>query len=163
MSGCVARVPEPQLDAAFSVARATANDVVSLRARVLRPGQPVDVARYDIDGDSGTVHVAAFDPEGRVISCATVFPEPFDDEPAWRLRGMATDPAWQGRGVGSAVLARAIDEVERAGGQVLWCNARLAALNLYLRAGFHAVGDEFEVAGIGPHYVAVLRLSHGSS
>jgi predicted GNAT family N-acyltransferase len=134
------------------------DDVVSLRARVLRPGQPIDAARYDIDADATTVHVAARAADGQVVSCATVFPEPLDGEPAWRLRGMATDPAWRGRGVGSAVLARAIDEVISVHGRVLWCNARVAALNLYLRAGFATVGAPFDVPGIGPHFRAVLHL-----
>jgi predicted GNAT family N-acyltransferase len=155
MSDCAVAVPELQVHLGV----ASVADVLPLRARVLRPGQPIDVARYDIDADPATVHVAARDADGRVISCATVFPEPFDDEPAWRLRGMATDVAWQGRGVGSAVLARVIDDVRRAGGEVLWCNARVAALGLYRRAGFVTVGEEFEVTGIGPHYVALLRLS----
>jgi GNAT superfamily N-acetyltransferase len=152
------RVTEP----AVTVGLATANDVLALRAQVLRPGQPVHVASYDTDADPATVHVAARDASSRVVSCVTVFPEDFDGEPAWRLRGMATDPAWQGRGVGSAVLAAAVDEVRLAGGRVLWCNARVAALNLYLRAGFQTVGEEFDVAGIGPHYRAVLRLTRST-
>jgi GNAT superfamily N-acetyltransferase len=146
----------------FDVVLASVDDVLPLRALVLRPGRPLDVARYDIDHDAATVHVAARAADGQILSCATVFPEPLDDEPAWRLRGMATHPTWQGRGVGSAVLARAIDVVAQAHGPVLWCNARVAALNLYLRAGFVTVGAQFDVPGIGPHYRAVLRLPAGS-
>lgn len=40
-----------------------------------------------------------------------------------------------------------------AGAEVLWCNARVGALGFYLRLGFATIGEEFEIAGIGPHFV----------
>ena len=35
---------------------------------------------------------------------------------------------------------------------MVWCNARVAAVNLYRRAGFTPVGPEFDIPLIGPHY-----------
>lgn len=141
-----------------TVTTVTAARVLPLRHAVLRPGRPEVEARYDADDAPTTVHVAALEADGTVVACGTFFPEMLDDEPAWRLRGMATDPAYRGRGLGSAVLRAGIEHVRREQGQVLWCNARRRALSLYQRAGFETMGEEFEVPGIGPHYRAVLRL-----
>ncbi len=35
---------------------------------------------------------------------------------------------------------------------VLWCNARLVALEFYTVLGFKIIGPEFNIKDIGPHY-----------
>jgi predicted GNAT family N-acyltransferase len=142
----------------FTLTTVPAAEVIDLRHRVLRTGRPESEAHYDVDDQASTVHIAAIDADGTVIACATFFPEPFDSAPAWRLRGMATDEAHRGRGLGSAVLRAGITHVASRQGRLLWCNARAPALSLYQRAGFVTVGEEFDVPGIGPHYRAVLQI-----
>ena len=125
-----------------------------LRQAVLRPGQDLGAVTFPEDELAAAFHVAEVDGSGRVLACATAFPEPFHgDTRAWRLRGMASDVTVRGRGYGAAVLDRATDEVRTAGGSLVWCNARLAAAGFYARAGFVSDGAEFTVAGIGPHVV----------
>jgi ribosomal protein S18 acetylase RimI-like enzyme len=67
----------------------------------------------------------------------------------------------QGSGLGRAVLTECIEHVRSAGAEVLWCNARLGALGFYERLGFATVGDEFDIAGIGPHYVMWKDVRRG--
>ena len=71
----------------------------------------------------------------------------------WRLRGMATEPAVRGSGFGALLLQACVDHVARSGGGELWCNARLPALGFYRTAGFAVVGEQFDIPGIGPHFV----------
>jgi GNAT superfamily N-acetyltransferase len=77
----------------------------------------------------------------------------------WRLRGMASDPALQGQGLGGRVLEFGVDEVARrlgAAGQSsagVWCSGRTGAQRFYERLGFAAIGDLYETPGTGPHYV----------
>ena len=71
----------------------------------------------------------------------------------WRLRGMATRPDAQGQGIGSAVLKAVLDHVAAAGGDLLWCNARVSAVAFYERAGFRTWGPEWVIGSIGPHVV----------
>jgi predicted GNAT family N-acyltransferase len=40
----------------------------------------------------------------------------------------------------------------------VWCNARTPALRLYERAGFERESGEFEIPGIGPHFVMARRV-----
>jgi hypothetical protein len=40
----------------------------------------------------------------------------------------------------------------------VWCNARTPAVGLYERAGFAIESGEFEIEGIGPHFVMARRV-----
>ena len=77
----------------------------------------------------------------------------------WQLRGMASDPSVQGRGIGGRVLTFGLEELARrlaAAGQasaVVWCNGRTGAQAFYQRHGFRPIGNLFETPGTGPHYV----------
>jgi GNAT superfamily N-acetyltransferase len=134
----------------------------ALRARVLRRGQPPDKVRLAGFTEPGTVAFAARTPDGEVVGTTIVYPEPCAWRPgarAWRLRGMATEPALQGRGIGGRVLAAALAHARAQGAEVVWCNARIPARAFYERAGFVAHGDEWDDPDIGPHVAMAVDLS----
>jgi GNAT superfamily N-acetyltransferase len=149
-----------------TVRRVPAPIVRPLRTRVLRPGWADRLATYDQD-ETVAVHVAAFldghdEPDGVGTVYAEAPPDVNRDEiPAgayapdasWRLRGMATSDEARGTGLGRLVLEECFEIVREHGGRFLWCNARLVALPFYERLGLMAVGPEFDIPGIGPHYV----------
>lgn len=140
------------------IRRVAVEQVRPLRHRVLRgPDRPVAESVYPQDDLPETVHLAAF-AVGVVVGCATFFPEPYNGDPAWRLRGMATDPSVRGRGIGSALLREGLHAVEASGVPLVWCNARTVALPFYRSHGFETVGAEFLTASGIPHYVAVASL-----
>ncbi|GGO88749.1 putative N-acetyltransferase YitI [Nocardioides phosphati] len=129
---------------------------VWLRQRVLRPHQSYDEVLAETDVPELFAIGALV--ERSLVSCVVAHPDPFpgEDGPAaregvWRLRGMATDPAHRGQGHGAAVLDRLLDELRLRGAAVVWCNARTAAVGLYLRAGFAELGDPWIDPDIGPH------------
>jgi GNAT superfamily N-acetyltransferase len=139
------------------VAEVDAAATHDLRRRVLRRGDPgVDVT-FPEDARDGAFHLAALDDGGAVVGVGTFFPEPYDGRPAYRLRGMAVEPARQGSGAGRAVLDAGIARCRDAGAEILWANARDTALGFYGRAGMTVVGDGFDSIGI-PHHVVVLEL-----
>lgn len=142
-------------------------EVVPLRARVLRAGRPVSDARLDGDDDPGTVVLAAYDPHvdaadsAGPVGTATLMDQPCPWRPgvrAVRLRAMATEEAVRGQGIGALVLAAAVTRARVMGADVLWCLARTGARSFYDRAGFTVDGDEFDVPGIGPHVRMDLDL-----
>jgi GNAT superfamily N-acetyltransferase len=139
------------------VRRATDDEIRELRLTVLRPGAPLVPAAYDRDPE--TIHIGAFD-NGVAIGCASVFPEAYAAEPkAWRLRGMAVDPAYQGRGIGRHVLDAAVTAAQEAGAPLLWANGRTSALGFYELLGWKPVGEEFTYGPANlPHYVIVREL-----
>lgn len=137
-------------------------EIFELRHAVLRTGLPEEAARYPQDGRPGTYHLAAYDDGGAVVGCITFFPEPWGGAPgavAHRFRGMGTAPEVRGRGYGAGLLEAGVAEAAAAGAELVWCNGRTSARGFYERAGFAAVGEEFDLAPSGPHYVFVRKTS----
>lgn len=135
----------------------SAGDTADLRRRVLRGGRPVALPG---DDDPSAVHVGAYDGDG-LLGTGSVRQEPAPwapAVPAWRLRGMATEPARRGEGVGALVLAALVQHCREHGGGELWCNARTPARAFYARAGFTEVGEEWVDPEIGPHVRMSLQL-----
>lgn len=125
---------------------------LELRGRVLREGRPHE--GFAEDDDPTTFHLAARDGDA-VVGVATFIAH---DRGAWQLRGMAVDPAAQGRGVGRAVLDAAVERLRAAGARLLWANGRDTALGFYERLGFRVVGDGFLAASGLPHHRIELDL-----
>jgi GNAT superfamily N-acetyltransferase len=135
-----------------------------VRAAVLRPGLAPMQARLPGDDAAAAQHFAAYalsdDPAtDRIVGVVAVLPEPPPDPLpisaaegfVWRLRGMAVEPDQRCRGVGRALLDRVLDAVGRAGGGLLWCNARSPAAGFYEGAGFVPTDQVWEDPEWGPH------------
>jgi GNAT superfamily N-acetyltransferase len=140
----------------------TADEIVDLRHRVLRDGLPRDAAIFPGDELLTSRHFAAFDGP-TAVCCATFHLEPWQGEPAWRLRGMATDDTFRSKGVGRALLNFAEEIVTSENPiRIFWCNARTPAARFYQSLDWKIVSDVFEIPTAGPHYVMVKRLDQRS-
>ena len=134
----------------FTIKETTADALIALRWQVLRPGRPESTAHFAEDEASGSAHFAAIDSAGSVIGCASVI----EKEGRLQLRGMATAPEWQGKGVGRAVL-EAVQAHALQRGLPLWCNARMSALGFYEKSGWQKEGTIFDVPTVGPHIIMI--------
>lgn len=135
-------------------------EVIPLRHEVLRPGLAVSTCYFDGDDKSTTRHYAWVE-GGRVLSIATVMRQSRElsgERVPFQLRGMATDPAVAGTGIGS----RFLQAVHRELGASWWCNAREVAVRFYERNGLVIVDEPFEIPGIGTHYVMLYKKTAGS-
>jgi GNAT superfamily N-acetyltransferase len=109
------------------------------------------------DGHDGPASTVSFNGTvfgtviGTVIGTATMITHGPNDV---QLRGMATDSAWDGCGVGKAVLEVAH---QLAGSRSLWCDARMSAHDFYARLGWVAEGEIFDIPQVGPHTVMRYR------
>jgi GNAT superfamily N-acetyltransferase len=119
-----------------------------LRRAILRPHDSEEtLAEHEPDA---AFALGAFQRE-ELIAIGFIAP---DGTPgSWRIRGMATVAHARGEGVGSAVLTGLLEHALDAGATRVWCNARTSARSLYERAGFLVVSEEFEIPGIGMHFV----------
>ena len=77
---------------------------------------------------------------------------------AYQLRGMATLEKFRGQGLGNQLVNFAIVYLRGQKANYMWCNARKTAVQFYLNTGFEIISAEFEVAGIGPHYVMYVKI-----
>src|SRR3989344_2800182 len=71
----------------------------------------------------------------------------------YRLRGMATDHAYQKQGLGQRILKKALSELQKRNCDLLWFNARTSAEKFYAKLGFISSPEVFEISGAGPHKV----------
>ena len=158
------------LDPAIVIRLVGLDDTFSLRKAVLRPRLTPESSRAAFAGTPERFHVAALT-EGRVISTASFTIESherLDDlhgaAARWRLRAMATDPAFRSRGLGGRVLRFGIAELthrlaERGEAAALvWCSGRSAAQGFYQRHGFAPIGAVVEHSDTGPHLVFWQRV-----
>jgi predicted GNAT family N-acyltransferase len=138
----------------------TAADVIiDLRHRVLRAGLPCESAIFPGDDAPDTIHFAAFSDQ-RIICCASFYLNTHRSEPAWQLRGMATDENHRGKGVGRALLSFAQASIlNQSPIRLFWCNARVPAVPFYLSQGWRIDSEIFDIPTAGPHRVMVKNCS----
>ena len=141
-----------------------AEDVVALRRKVLRQGMPAETAIFPGDNEPEAFHLGAVR-NHEIVGVATFLLRPYPLDAAasraWQLRGMAVDPALQGQGVGTRILDSAIETLrhelfrrdERHVPAILWCKARIKAVEFYRRNGWVTEGDEFDIANFGKHFL----------
>ena len=134
------------------IRRVDAEEIIPLRHCILRAGLPIEEAYFTGDADPRTRHVAAFDGP-RAVCCATFVLNSWEQEPAWQLRGMATEAPWRRHGLGQAVLQYAMDLVLESSPptRLFWCNARAPALEFYVRQGWEVRSELFHIPTAGPH------------
>lgn len=160
----------PETLSAVTIKLVALDDTFALRKAVLRPWLTLEESRASWAGFDEQFHVGALQ-EGRVVSTVGFLVDAHPDYTEafgalqWRLRGMASEPALQGRGLGGQVLNFGIAEIARrltAAGEdsaALWCNGRSGAQGFYERHGFTPIGDVFETPGTGAHYVFWRRVA----
>jgi predicted GNAT family N-acyltransferase len=129
---------------------------------VLREGRPVP----RLEDPAGTFHLAARTTDGRLVGVVRFSPAacPWGPEARapWQLRGMATDAGVRGTGAGRALVAEGLARIGADGGDLVWCDARVAAVGFYERMGFVVVTEEFHKPEGGPHRGMVVQLSGGA-
>jgi GNAT superfamily N-acetyltransferase len=140
------------------IRRSSADEIIDLRHRVLRPGLPRDAAMFPGDELPSSGHFGAF-ADGIAVCCATFHLNSWDSAPALQLRGMATDAGMRGKGLGRAVLHLA-ESAMTADRRVLqlWCNAREIAVPFYQSMGWAIASEKFEIPTAGPHFRMTKRM-----
>ncbi|HEY0177623.1 MAG TPA: GNAT family N-acetyltransferase [Pedobacter sp.] len=141
------------------IRRISQEETFPLRSAVLRNHKPFRECILPTDGAAGIFHLGCF-LEERLICIGTFLPEDYPENGTggFRLRGMAADPEFAGKGFGAALINFAIDELTSAQASYIWCNARSTAVGFYKRLGFEIISEEFEVPGIGPHFDMRYRI-----
>ena len=71
---------------------------------------------------------------------------------------MATDSSFQRRGYATGLMQESFKELKKRDCDLLWCNARLVAVDFYKSIGFKIIGDLFDISGIGPHYYMYKKI-----
>ena len=137
-----------------NITKVDADKVRALRNSELRKGKDFSTASYLKDYKADTFHMASIVDE-KIVTCATFYPEESSkrkSDNTYRLRGMATDSQFQRKGYARNLMAESFKELKKRDCDMVWCNARLVAVDFYKSAGFKIAGKIFDIAEIGPHY-----------
>jgi predicted GNAT family N-acyltransferase len=142
-----------------SFKRASIEEVIPLRHRILRKGRPIETASFAEDHFESTLHFGLYNEHGNIICCLMMTPNLYKGLDAWQLRGMATDEKWQGKGIGSELVKKSIAAVQEISKKsLLWCNARESAVGFYEKLGWKIDSELFTIEPIGPHYKMIASL-----
>ena len=163
-----ADTPEQATEAApvrpWTVHAVPVDEVRALRLKYLRPGGSDDDVVYKTDDDPTAQHFAAKDEDGNVVGVGSMHVEnrvagvaPYG-VPGMRIRGMAVEETWRGRGVGADIIRAMVRAGCEAGMTEAWANARTANLGFYQRTRFKPVSSAFEIPRIGEHVVMARSL-----
>lgn len=120
-----------------------------LRQKVLYPQQKLYEMEMEEDNDG--LHFAAFK-DNSIVVVISLFQRGDD----FQFRKFAVDESLQNMGIGSYMLKYISDFVVLNGGRRIWCNARISAINFYLKAGFKQTGQIFSKNGFDYEIVEKL-------
>ena len=144
----------------MQVKKVKADQIRKLRHIVLRKGKPFSTTSYLRDNEDKTFHLAC-QIKNKTVSCATFYPERSEiikAVNAYRLRGMATLEEHRKEGFGKQIMLKAFEEIKKNKGDLLWCNARIVAVEFYKKLGLKTLGETFNISDIGPHYLMYKKL-----
>lgn len=108
----------------------------NLRREVLYPDK--DIMEMHMPEDEAGIHFGAFK-NNDLIGVVSLFRKEND----FQFRKFAIHPAEQNKGYGSILLKYFTQFALAEGAERLWCNARISAIDFYLRAGFLQTGQLF--------------------
>lgn len=127
---------------------------IKLREAVLREPQGMTFGPGELQSEVGSKHMVCMDGDV-VIGCAVLLPLNGKEV---RLRQMAVDERYRGRGVGRNLLDFAERLASEDGFADIIMHARLRSEGFYKRFGYQAEGVQFEEVGV-PHLLMRKRLA----
>ena len=140
-------------------------DIQQLRNEVLWPHKTFENCVLETDRLSSTFHFGV-QLNGITVACVTLQQESTNklkqdsakdvsqgDSQGiqYRLRAMAVREGYRGQGFGDAIVEAGLNYLSSLGVGVVWCDARVAALNFYRRLQFEELEEEYEIPIIGLH------------
>ena len=141
------------MSAEFQVLQVTweshAPQLTAVRQEVFVEEQDVDPAFEWDEIDAVAVHLLALSGD-QPIGCARII----DFK---KIGRMAVVKSWRGRGVGQALLDKAIAICQEAGSELVKLTAQTHAITFYAQAGFVATSGVYQDANI-PHVDMQLQL-----
>ena len=144
----------------FKIKEISAFETIIVRHPVLRFGKPIESCQFEGDDLPTTSHFGLFY-EDQLSAVISVFEEKsilFFEENQFQIRGMAVLEQHQKKGFGEALLKYCENQIRNNRVEIIWFNARQTAIGFYEKYQYQKIGDGFEIADIGIHYVLFKKL-----
>ncbi len=124
--------------------------IYPFRKQSLYMNKKVANSIYKEDSLKNTLHIALFEGENLVSGVTLIQNKKFNNSYSLQIRGMFTLKKQIRKGFGTILLNYIKKKILKRK-QILWCNARLEALDFYKKNGFIEFGSNFDIKGIGMH------------
>jgi len=136
----------------------TAEQTYELRKIELRKNMSLS-SQFRGDLDADTFHLGLFI-NNEIVSIVSFMRSDYKEftEKQFQLRGMATKENYQGKGFGKMLITKSEELLKEKEVIIVWCNARIVALDFYKKQGFKIIGKEFDIPQIGGHFVMYKKL-----
>lgn len=138
----------------------TAQETFIIRHPVLRKEKPLESCAFDGDDLETTHHFGLFENSylTGIISLFLKTNPIFAENSQSQIRGMAIVESCQKRGLGQALVKHS--EAYCISNQIdlIWFNARTAAIGFYKKMGYEIKGNSFEIPEVGEHYLMYKKL-----
>ena len=135
-------------------------DTFTVRHPVLRAGKPIESCFFEGDDLKTTTHFGFFDVD-KLMGVISVYQNKnliFNADNQFQIRGMAVLQGVQTLGYGKQLLERAESDCIAKYAEIIWFNARENAVGFYQKSGYQIIGNPFEIAGIGTHYIMFKKF-----
>ncbi|QSB26626.1 GNAT family N-acetyltransferase [Flavobacterium sp. CLA17] len=131
-----------------------------VRHPVLRKGKPLESCLFEGDDLETTHHFGLFfDSELiGIISLYSKINTTFAQKNQAQIRGMAVLEQHQKKGIGEALVKHCENYCLQKNTDLIWFNARTAAVGFYQKMNYKTVGEAFDIKDVGEHYLMFKKL-----
>ncbi len=131
-----------------------------VRQPVLRKGKPIESCIFDGDDLDTTHHFGLFENKNLtgIISLFNQINTIFAEKKQAQIRGMAVLETHQKKGFGDALVKYCEDYCVAENTDLIWFNARTAAVGFYKKMNYQIVGEPFDIKDVGEHYLMFKKL-----
>lgn len=123
----------------ISITDPSYQELLQLRNRVLRMPLGMNIFDEDLSRDQDDTIITAYK-EDKIIGCVML---KHLNEKEVKLRAMAVDNDFRGKGIGSLLVEKAEDTAREKGYETIVLHARKTAKDFYAKMGYDTVSDEF--------------------
>ena len=131
-----------------------------VRQPVLRKGKPIESCIFEGDDLNTTHHFGLFENDD-LIGIISLFSQTntiFADKNQAQIRGMAILENHQKKGFGEALVKHCEDYCKTQNVDLIWFNARTAAVGFYKKMNYQIIGEPFDIKDVGEHYLMFKKL-----
>ena len=145
-------------DQEIKIKKVSVSFIQSYRKKYLYSNLSPQHCYYKKDINNSTIHLALFQND-KVISGLTLIQNKFlANKNSFQIRGMFTINRCCKKGYGTLLINYAKKKISDHNSKLLWCNARVEAIDFYKKNGFVEHGGFFLKKNIGKHIKMFFKL-----
>lgn len=145
-----------------NIKKITDLETYSVRHAVLRIGKPIETCQFEGDHLPTTHHFGYYQ-NNNLTGIISIFKNNnsiFAPSNQYQIRGMAVLELHQKKGIGDLLVKHSEEYCKILQSDLIWFNARTAAIGFYEKLNYTKVGIAFEIKDVGEHFLMAKSLKN---